>query len=68
MCVFLLDVIYRFFPFQTLWGSWAIVGSKHRAWFGGDTGFCPVFKEIGRHLGPFDVAAIPIGAYKPRYV
>ncbi|KAM3173600.1 hypothetical protein ACTXT7_012182, partial [Hymenolepis weldensis] len=54
-------------PFQTLWGSWALIGPKHRVWFGGDTGYCSVFKEIGEHLGPFDVAAIPIGAYKPRW-
>lgn len=33
-----------------------------RFWFGGDTGMAPVFKEIGERLGPFDLAAIPIGA------
>lgn len=31
-------------------------------WFAGDTGMAPVFKEIGERLGPFDLAAIPIGA------
>ncbi|VDD83171.1 unnamed protein product [Mesocestoides corti] len=57
-----------FDSFSTLWGSWALIGARHRFWFGGDTGYCKVFKEIGAHLGPFDVAAIPIGAYKPRSV
>ncbi|MTV29280.1 MBL fold metallo-hydrolase, partial [Nitriliruptoraceae bacterium ZYF776] len=57
-----------FDSFATLWGSWALIGPKHRVWFGGDTGYCDAFKEIGRHLGPFDVAAIPIGAYEPRWV
>ncbi|KAM7535519.1 hypothetical protein Aperf_G00000089448 [Anoplocephala perfoliata] len=59
---------FIFDSFMTLWGSWALIGPRHRVWFGGDTGYCSVFKEIGDHLGPFDVAAIPIGAYKPRLV
>jgi len=29
---------------------------------------CPVFKEIGEKYGPFDLAAIPIGAYSPRWL
>uniref|UniRef100_A0A0X3P0B9 Metallo-beta-lactamase domain-containing protein n=1 Tax=Schistocephalus solidus TaxID=70667 RepID=A0A0X3P0B9_SCHSO len=53
--------------FSSLWGSWAIIGPRHRAWFAGDTGYCAAFKEIGAKYGPFDVAAIPIGAYKPRH-
>lgn len=51
---------------KTLWGSWSIVGSHSRFFFAGDTGYCASFKEIGRHFGPFDLAAIPIGAYVPR--
>ena len=38
-----------------------------RFWFAGDTGYAPVFKEIGERLGPFDLAAIPTGAYAPRW-
>ena len=30
--------------------------------------FCPAFREIGKHAGPFDLAFIPIGAYGPRYI
>ena len=48
-----------------LWASWAVVGKSRRLYFGGDTGYFSGFKEIGRRLGPFDVAAIAIGAYKP---
>ena len=51
---------------RTLWGGWAAVGERARFWFAGDTGYAPVFEEIGARLGPFDVAAIPIGAYEPR--
>ncbi|XP_061053613.1 N-acyl-phosphatidylethanolamine-hydrolyzing phospholipase D isoform X2 [Eubalaena glacialis] len=33
----------------------------------GDTGYCSAFEEIGKRFGPFDLAAIPIGAYEPRW-
>ena len=38
-------------------------------YFSGDTGYpsFPLFRQIGDYLGPFDLAAIPIGAYKPRF-
>jgi L-ascorbate metabolism protein UlaG (beta-lactamase superfamily) len=37
--------------------------------FAGDTGYhAPIFREIGRRLGPFDLGAIPIGSYMPRAV
>lgn len=52
---------------KTLWSSWAVVGRHRRFWFGGDTGYCSVFKEIGDRLGPFDLSAIPIAAYEPRW-
>lgn len=51
---------------QSLWGSWSILGPDHRFFFAGDTGYCSTFQEIGRRFGPFDLAAIPIGAYHPR--
>lgn len=50
-----------------LWGSWSVIGPKHRFFFAGDTGYCDAFKQIGDVYGPFDVSAIPIGAYAPRY-
>ncbi|KAK5848833.1 hypothetical protein PBY51_008524 [Eleginops maclovinus] len=51
---------------KSLWGSWSILGPDHRFFFAGDTGYCASFQEIGRRFGPFDLAAIPIGAYLPR--
>lgn len=53
---------------KVLWGSWSVLGPWNRFFFAGDTGYCSVFKEIGKRFGPFDLAAIPIGAYEPRYV
>jgi N-acyl-phosphatidylethanolamine-hydrolysing phospholipase D len=50
---------------RRLWASWVIVGRGKRLYFGGDTGYFSGFKEAGRRLGPFDVAALPIGAYQP---
>eukprot|EP00775_Hariotina_reticulata_P002822 gene2822-3115_t len=50
----------------TLWGGWAVLGQQLRFWFAGDTGYCPVFRDIGARLGPFDLCTIPIGAYSPQ--
>jgi N-acyl-phosphatidylethanolamine-hydrolysing phospholipase D len=50
---------------RRLWASWAVLGSK-RFYFGGDTGYYQHFKAIGDALGPFDLAALPIGSYTPR--
>ena len=49
-----------------LWSSWAVVGRTRRVYFSGDTGMsAPSFAAIGRALGPFDLAALPIGADEP---
>jgi|TARA_B110000211_G_scaffold122810_1_gene141683 N-acyl-phosphatidylethanolamine-hydrolysing phospholipase D len=50
---------------KALWSSWAITGPERRFYFAGDTGYFGGFKEIGAKLGPFDLAAVPIGAYEP---
>lgn len=52
---------------RTLWGGWAVHAPDLRFLFIGDTGYSSDFREIGRRLGPFDLAAIPIGAYEPRW-
>jgi N-acyl-phosphatidylethanolamine-hydrolysing phospholipase D len=52
---------------KTLWAGWVIDSNGFRFIFVGDTGYTPYFKEIGEKLGPFDLAAIPIGAYEPRW-
>lgn len=52
---------------STLWAGFAIAAGGWRVLFGGDTGYHPEFAEIGRRLGPFDLALLPIGAYEPRW-
>lgn len=58
-------------PFDTnrrLWSSFLVSGpSGSSVYFGGDSGYCPAFREIGQELGPFDAAILPIGGYEPRW-
>lgn len=48
-----------------LWAAWAVMSENRRLYFSGDTGYFADFKEIGKQMGPFDMAAIAIGAYLP---
>ncbi len=50
---------------EMLWGGWAVVGPTRRFYFAGDTGYTGSFTDIGTRLGPFDLVALPIGAYDP---
>jgi N-acyl-phosphatidylethanolamine-hydrolysing phospholipase D len=43
-----------------------VTAVDRRFYFAGDTGMFAGFEEIGDRLGPFDLAALPIGAYEPR--
>ncbi len=52
---------------QHLWAGWVIRSNDFSFLFAGDSGYTELFKEIGRRFGPFDLAAIPIGAYEPRW-
>ncbi|EPQ27106.1 uncharacterized protein PFL1_05388 [Pseudozyma flocculosa PF-1] len=62
---------------RTLWNSYSVRVSppparpdaaEARLFFCGDTGYSPsLFTAIGRCLGPFDVAAVPIGSFEPRW-
>jgi len=50
---------------RRLWSGWAVIGRERRLYFAGDTAYWRGLEEIGARLGPFDLAAIPIGAYLP---
>lgn len=49
------------------WCGWLLEGAGLKLWHAGDTGYCPVFRDIAERLGPIDFAMIPIGAYSPRW-
>jgi len=52
---------------KRLWGGFVIeTPDGLRFFYSGDTGFCKVFEQIGNKYKEFDLALIPIGAYKPR--
>ena len=52
---------------KTLWASWVVQAPSFRFLFIGDTGYSQDFADLGKKYGGFDLAAIPIGAYKPRW-
>src|SRR5919106_1951994 len=51
---------------RTLWAGYAVQSSRKRLLFAGDTGYGPMFPQLGRNARPFDTALLPIGAYEPR--
>jgi L-ascorbate metabolism protein UlaG (beta-lactamase superfamily) len=52
---------------STLWGGWVIRHPSFSFYFAGDTGYSNDFRDIGERFGGFDLAAIPVGAYLPRW-
>jgi N-acyl-phosphatidylethanolamine-hydrolysing phospholipase D len=52
---------------RTLWGGWVLRHPELSFFFAGDTGYSRDFADIGARFGGFDLAAIPIGAYEPRW-
>jgi N-acyl-phosphatidylethanolamine-hydrolysing phospholipase D len=53
---------------QRLWAGWVVAGPTRRFYHAGDSGYFAGFAEIGKRLGPIDLAALPIGAYRPRSI
>jgi len=53
-----------------LWCSWALSTPSLNFYFAGDTAYpqhFPLHSQITTKLGPFDLSAIPIGAYEPSF-
>lgn len=52
---------------RVLWGGFVVEHPALRFYFAGDTGYTPDFADIAARMGPMDLAALPIGAYEPRW-
>jgi L-ascorbate metabolism protein UlaG (beta-lactamase superfamily) len=52
---------------KTLWGGWVLEHPGFRFYFAGDTGWSDDVHAIAKRFAPFDLAAIPVGAYEPRW-
>lgn len=50
---------------KRLWGGFVIEALGNKIYFAGDTGYCPLFKELYQVFGGFDLSLLPIGAYEP---
>lgn len=48
---------------KKLWAGYALIGTKKRVFFSGDTGLFPAMKDIGQKYGPFDLTMIEVGQY-----
>jgi len=52
---------------RSLWCGWVVKHARLNFWFSGDSGYSDNLLEIPRRLGPFNLAALPIGAYAPKW-
>ena len=52
---------------RTLWCGWTARADGKCFYFAGDIGWWDGIAEIGERCGPIDLAALPIGAYAPRW-
>ena len=51
----------------TLWGAWVLECPGFRFFFSGDLGYSKDIADIAERFSGFDLAAIGIGAYEPRW-
>jgi L-ascorbate metabolism protein UlaG (beta-lactamase superfamily) len=52
---------------RSLWCGWEVQNATLNFWFSGDSGYSENLLEIHRRLGPFNLAALPVGAYAPKW-
>ncbi|WP_275554973.1 MBL fold metallo-hydrolase [Mixta sp. Marseille-Q2659] len=52
---------------RSLWCGWTVTTATLNFWFSGDSGYSENLLDIARRLGPFNLAALPVGAYAPEW-
>ncbi|CAM3970588.1 MBL fold metallo-hydrolase [Rahnella bruchi] len=52
---------------KTLWVSFALETAQQRLYFSGDSGYGAHFRDIGQRFGKFDLVALDMGQYDPRW-
>ncbi|MBS0349456.1 MAG: MBL fold metallo-hydrolase [Proteobacteria bacterium] len=52
---------------KTLWSGFVLASDRRRILFSGDTGYGPHFAEIAQRFGSFDLVALDMGQYDPRW-
>lgn len=52
---------------KTLWASFVIQAAQYKLYYGGDGGYGPHFRQIGKQYGPFDLALLECGQYSPNW-
>lgn len=53
---------------RSLWMAYVIEAPGGPVYFAGDTGYDDHFSDSGQAFGPYRLALLPIGAYKPRWL
>lgn len=51
----------------SLWTSFVLQTPTKKIFLGGDSGYGPHFKEIGKQFGPFDLAILECGQYNAKW-
>lgn len=52
---------------RSLWCGWVVRCGTLNFWFSGDSGYSDNLLQIVQRLGPFNLAALPVGAYAPEW-
>jgi len=52
---------------KTLWAGFVLESAPRRILFSGDTGYGPHFKALAQRFGSFDLVALDMGQYDPRW-